>query len=203
MNSWDDIDRHMGPAGPAPDAGTETAQPPGFDVPTPLQAEGAPSSSRTYEPLRAPEQEVLPALTPKAESESDEWTAEDEFNPRYCTVCHRKIPFIVSERQEMCNTCFATRNVAVQPLPVSGVPFMDTAPIVHCPMCAGTNVERQWKNDWVSTAVDIVSDAAALGTMLFGTIGMYRTNRVDWNRDVGRVKVMRHRCLDCGHTWVE
>lgn len=206
MNSWNDIDRHLGPAEPAPEIQPDVGAAPIFNVPTPLQAAGASqSSSQVYEPLRAPVTETLPALTPATEPESDDWTAEDEFNPRYCTVCHKKIPYIVSERQEMCNPCFAARNVAVQRLPVTGGPYVDTGPpVVHCPMCAGTNVEREWKNDWVSTAVDIVSDAAALGAMLFGSGRMYgRPNRVDWNRDVGRVKIMRHRCTDCAYTWVD
>lgn len=207
MNTWDDIDRHLGPTEPAPEVIPDAGgvQPTNFSVPTPLQAEGAPSSFPAYEPYRPPEPQVLPAVTPPPQRDTEEWTAEDEFNPRYCTSCHKKIPYMVSERQEMCDACMAARNFAVQPLPVTGAPYVDVGPpIVHCPMCAGTNVEREWKNDWVSTAVDIVADAAALGTMLFNRVGMYGgSNRLDWNRDVGRVKVMRHRCLDCGHKWVE
>lgn len=205
MNDWDKLNRHLGPADadspPADSAAEETSA---FGVPTPLQAHGAPPPVALIEPLWPGAGQAALVPSPPAPDEEG-WTDDDEFNPRYCTVCHKKIPHIVSERQEMCNACYARsgHNIA---LPVTGGEAIGvpSAVMVHCPMCASADVEREWKNDWVSNAVDIVSDAAALGSMLFGSIGMYRgAGRLDWNHDVGHVKVMRHRCLSCGHTWVE
>jgi len=216
MDDWNNIDRHLGPSEDAPPpfapqtpqaAPAQAFEASGFAVPTPIQAQGAPASSPIIEPLHRP-LAVLPAVAPATPPASaEEWTAEDEFDPRFCTVCHKKVPHIVSERQEMCDECLAKHGVGMQPLPVTGTPIGDTTtPAVNCPMCGGTNVEREWRNDWISTAVDIVADATSLGMAILTTSTAYRYGRVanvSPNTEIGRVKVMRHRCLTCGHKWVE
>lgn len=211
MSDWDNIDRHLGPAGDAPAAPQmppeQPMQAPPFAVPTPLQAQGTPVTPPIYEPLgRQPV--VLPAVAPPApQAPAEEWGVEDEFDPRFCTVCHKKIPHIVSERQEMCDACLAKHGVGVQPLPTMESPLGEAgAPVIHCPMCSGTNVEREWKNDWLSTAVDLVADVTSLGAALLTSSTSYgygRMGDMSPNTEIGRVKTMRHRCLTCGHKWVE
>lgn len=215
MSDWDNIDRHLGPSGDAPAKPTvPSAEPPleapQFAVPTPLQVQGAPAAPPIIEPL-AQQQVALPAVqaipdTPP-DTANEEWSAIDEFDPRFCTICHKKIPHIVSERQEMCDECLAKHGVGIQPLPTMPDPIgQPGVPVVHCPMCASTDVEREWKNDWISTAVDLVADVTSLGAALLTSTTAYgygRMSDMSPNTDIGRVKAMRHRCLTCGHKWVD
>ncbi|HEY3268937.1 MAG TPA: hypothetical protein VGM37_18630 [Armatimonadota bacterium] len=170
-----------------------------------------PEDSKHYRQMGPAEPNAGEAEPSEPAEAVQQWSPEDEFDPRYCIRCHRRIPIAVSERQGACDDCLDILDhlgsTPISPNPAAyGVgPYGSSHPI--CPKCGGGNVVREWVTDWLSTAVDIASGGSLLARGAAPTAQALYTPfgsvpRVDTTPDEAHtVKTMRHKCADCGFHW--
>jgi hypothetical protein len=177
MREWDDASRHMGPAAPSSDIDSEAGP-----------ARGG-YSDRQDEP--SPDREAeAPREEPK---EPEAWT--DDFEPRFCVRCHKRIPVIVSERQDACDECLQTLEMLSRGVLPGAMP-PDPGQMPACPNCGGPEVEREWRTDWVSRAVDVAAEVVGF----FFAHDRYG-NPIDTRSEVGPAKIMGYHCLQCDERW--
>ena len=132
-------------------------------------------------------------------------SAADEFDPRYCVRCRRRLSRAVSDSQGACDDCLnalqeLARAPVGSPLAACGI-GPNGSPNPVCPGCGSESVTREWVTDWAAKAVDIVSDAAAFAIGALASGPRYGIGHVDRNTEIGTTRIMRHKCLDCGRQW--
>ncbi len=120
---------------------------------------------------------------------------EDEFEPRFCVRCRKRIPVLLSERQDACDECLVVLESLARGLAPGAMP-PGPGEMPACPNCGGRSVEREWRTDWVTRAVDVAADVATF-FMRFDGNGV----PLDAGSEVGPAKVMRYHCLQCEERW--
>lgn len=121
----------------------------------------------------------------------------EDFEPRYCIVCRKQIPWDVSERQDACAECLAGLDTLARGAAAEAMP-PPPGEMPPCPNCGGRNVAREWSIDWLLRAVDGVTAVVHLA-LSFAALEHGRT--VDSGADVGPARTMRYHCRQCGERW--